>query len=359
MKKSLILPFLLPIMMSGCGGGGSDDKVDPGAEGKTTGGKNTQKEQTVSGAFPDLPSNTRWEIVSAADTDSCDEFPYTFYELSINYTKANNQVEINVSDFESTSKDITLIDSNDTSITFSGKIEGDEEVTTFKSVTLNFVDLASIEEGGATITGVTSWSWSDGEETCDGTSKLEGEIAAVGDKTFDGGSNVTPSAWYSGNITYTIGSYTGTKKIEAGLFGENLLLEAYDDEELSPNASVISFDELSMKFIPFNGAGEYRSSETKENASNVELSFNHVEANWPTEGETPSGGKEFYCYSKEGEIEAANSSVTATITENGEGFSGTMSGNLACVLSDQLGNEASSSEVISIEFSLQKAEVQE
>lgn len=351
MKKSLILPLLLPIVMTGCGGGGSDDKTNP-AQGKNTAGKGADQ-LTVSEDFPNLPNTSRWAVEASSETDSCGESSESVYELQIDYSLADKSVAISVDSFGYQARDINLIDSSESSITFSGVIEDDEGVTELKSVVLNFQDLNLLEEGGATITGTSSWSWSDEEESCDGTSELSGVLIPAGDQNPD----VPPTATYTGSVTYTIGTYTGNLNVEAAEFGNDLVLNAYvDADDLDPNASIFTIEELSMEFISFKGAGEYSSSSNEEAGPLVELAYSHSEFSRPSDGEEiPMGGKEFYCSSTDDEDFGVESLVSASVTENEVGFSGAISGSVACVLTDQAGEEASSSEVISIEFSLQNA----
>ncbi len=108
---------------------------------------------------PDYDITSTWAFTEVADETDCDEGTNT-YNYDVTIVQDGNQITVTM-EGEEFSGTISA-----STVKWSGSFPEDGGTTTIHSVSL------SVTNDGQSLDGNMSWSWSDGTDSCSGTSEL-------------------------------------------------------------------------------------------------------------------------------------------------------------------------------------------
>ena len=327
MDKLSFMSITLVCLISGCGGS------DPAEEnGETNGGEGRQ---TLSGDHPNFPQNTVWSFNSIPTSDSCDEFNYNRYTLTINYDSNGNTIAINISGSDGDASGLTLTGTTDSSITLSGSIADDDGTTTFTDLELNFTSDDFLEYVTVFV-GTVDWEWRDDAEVCSGGASINGILNEVDDgavlsdnNDFDGVGDLNSSV---GDMDYTIGDTSGNAFVSyaSPYIQDTYLLIAYD----STLSAITSAGEgritaISMSIIPFTGPGVYNNT---DNQSGYDVTLNY--SRQTIDNFVTTSYYTCYGYEDGDGLEGSPTNISIEIVETQQGHRGTVTGTVNCFAGD-------------------------
>ena len=170
---------MLSLLFAACstGGGGGDGDPDP----------------------PIADISGTWSITETMGSNTCGEVPGSQNTYSITVTVSGNSVTV-----------VTPAG------TFTGTIDGDQLEWTGSypddggTTTINSMDL-TVSANGSSVSGTTSWSWTDGTESCSGTTTVNGTRTSGGGG--GGGSTESEPNDSTGQADPITSSITGTVNV--------------------------------------------------------------------------------------------------------------------------------------------------
>lgn len=322
-------PFLLSISLiaAGCGGGGGDDpKGDNGGD-----NPNRPGSFNISGDFPELPSSSTWQVTTDLGTDSCG-YPFggVTYEVTIDFSEDKKAVAIVIETGGVTVSNLNITSSDTNSFTVSGKVESDDGVTTISDLNFDFGYIEDFVEDLTPISGSVSWSWSDGEETCDGSTTLDGNLLQFTGEVVvpdpDPIDDLDPIAL--GSISYQIGGVKGTTDVGAAYFidGNTAWVSSADYLNSEGNQDSDITSAIYLVINPYNGPGNY--SADSENQS-IQLAY--VRSVYDAGGGDVYPVNYQYCVDVDDEDNPNNDAfLNVTISQSGDTYTGLLTGKLNC-----------------------------
>lgn len=355
MYKKILLSTLLSfiaVALTACGGSNGDDKTP----------NQTAGSFKINGAFPNLPSESTWEIIASPLTDSCGEYIDSYYEFNFQYLPSANEIHISISGRESTAKEIVLQANGRDSVTLSGKIDEDDGTTVFNDLIINFTHGDTFEVDDSEVAGSVSWFWNDGEYSCEGNSTISGTLISVDKTPVDTPDPIDIPEGDLGSLTYNIGEFTGTTTIEVA--GSEPYFYFYTSGYNGGpvyDTNVTYAEGLSVYIMPFSGSGNYSNQGIDDQNNSIYAAFYRVD--WGNYYKTFNVDEITYtiCISPEDEDNPNDDAyLTASINQSGSQTTGTISGYLNCYTEDNLNADRKYIGIknVSLQFSLDDTETQ-
>lgn len=321
---ALILVSMMLLVASGCGGGGSDAPKND-----NEGDKVNQPEPgnfAIEESFPALPESSTWRVTTEVQTDSCEEYGGSTFDVSITFSEDGESIDVAIEGGGKAAYDLEINGSSADGFTFSGKIDEDGGVTTFTALNLDFGGVINFEANVSAVSGTTNWSWSDGVDTCVGSSKLSGTLLqSIGDVVMP---DLGLDSVGLGSMTYQVGDMSGTTDVGSAQFIDGGVAQIYSVDYLYGDTGQDSGvrTDIFVQFYGYEGPGVYRTdSESKE----LYLGYSRID--YEKVISEPGTTNYDYC------VDAANydnpnedAFLEATIRQTGDTFQVVISGKLNC-----------------------------